>query len=88
MLKYQVRTPGDVAAYLLDCTMATVADMAMRKSRPKGEYQRQIAIAQAAYDWLRMMKVEMRSTRAIDLPIHDNSVAKWAAQFEPETAKP
>jgi hypothetical protein len=33
-------------AYQVECTLATIADYAMKSRRPKGEFQRQISIAQ------------------------------------------
>lgn len=46
MRECDVRTPEMALAYITDCTLATVASMAMLKSRKKGEFERQINIAQ------------------------------------------
>lgn len=53
MFKDRVRTSEEALVYITDCTLATVSGMAMTKSRKKGEYQRQIAIAQTAIDWIK-----------------------------------
>jgi len=47
-----VRSELDGIVYLTDCTLATVSSMAMKKSRPKGEYSRQIEIAQKGYQMM------------------------------------
>jgi len=46
MMKCKVHDKDKAYAYALDCNLATVAHMAMLKSRKKGEYERQINIAQ------------------------------------------
>jgi len=87
MRKYEVRTPADALAYLTDCTLATVAEMAMKKSRPKGEYVRQKLIAQTGVNWMVCMKVDCSGTRA-EAVIEAGDVEAWAAQFEPHTPSP
>ena len=82
MQKHQVRTPGQALAYITDCTLATVADMAMKKSRRKSEYSRQISIAQTAIDWMAEMGVDASGTRADEVRKHSGSVAKWANAYE------
>lgn len=81
MMKHQVRNAGQALAYLTDCTMATVADLAMKKSRSKSEYKRQIGIAQQGVDWLRDFKIDSTSTRVADL--NGMTVEQWAMQYEP-----
>lgn len=87
MFKHEVRTPEQALAYLTDCTLATVCNMALKKSRPKGEYVRQKLIAQTAVNWMICMKVDCRGTRAEDV-IEAGDVDAWAAQFEPRTPSP
>ena len=78
MMKSQVHTPADALAYLTDCTLATVCRMAMRKSRPKGEYERQIAIAEAGVQWMIEMGVPRDTySRAAEVEKF-GSVAAWA----------
>lgn len=81
MRKCDVRTPEQALAYLTDCTLATVCDMAMQKRRAKGKYQRQILIAQTGCDWLFGMKVDYAGTRVEEVA-QSGSVAEWAKQFE------
>lgn len=88
MLKCKVRTTEQALAYLLDCTMATVESMAMKKSRPPGEYNRQISIAQTGYDWAISMGVDCSDTRARSLAKHNGSVAEWARQYEAPKGSP
>jgi hypothetical protein len=84
MFKSDIRTPEQALAYLTDCTLATVSDLAMKKSRPKLEFERQKAMAQTSLDWMVSMKVETRGTRAEKvLREHGGSVDAWAATFFP-----
>jgi len=84
MQKHYVRTPEEALAYITDCNLATVCDMAAKKSRPKSEFERQIKIAQTAIDWMREMKVDFSSTRAKDV-VACGSVKEWAEMFMPKT---
>ena len=52
----------------------------MRKSRPKGEYERQIRIAEKGIRWMREMGVDLEGTRVEDIVGTD--VAGWAKQYE------
>ena len=83
MNKHNVRTESDALAYITDCNLATVSSMAMKKSRPKHEFERQIAIAQTAIDWMVSMGIDFSTTRANDV-IMCGSVENWAMQFMPE----
>ena len=84
MFKERVRTVEEAFAYVTDCTLATVSSMAIKRSRGKGEYQRQISIAQTAVDWMRDQELSPFDTRAREV-IHDfgGSVSAWAQQYEP-----
>lgn len=82
MRKDQVRTPGDALSYLVDCTLATVSSMAMRKSRIKYEYERHISIAQHGVDWMRQMNVPREpGSRAMECEAA-GSVRAWADQYD------
>jgi hypothetical protein len=86
MFKSNVRTPEQALAYLTDCTLATVCGLAMKKSRSKHEFARQISMAQSAVDWMVEMKVSLAGTRAVDVVSkHGGSVEAWAATFLPKT---
>lgn len=80
MMKYAVRTPADALAYLTDCTLATVCDMASKKRRPHFEFLRQMSIAQTGVTWMQEMGVDTSTTRAADV-IAAGGVQKWAEQW-------
>ena len=83
MMRSQVRTPADALAYMTDCALATVCRMAMRKSRAAGEYQRQIAIAEAGVRWMIEMDIpRTENSRAADVE-KIGSVAAWAKGYDP-----
>lgn len=85
MQKHQVRTPAEALAYITDCNLATVADLAMKKSRPKGEFARQISIAQTAIDWLRTFDADFSKTRANEvIAEYGGNVEAWAATYHPK----
>jgi len=87
IMKCRVHTPEQAVIYLTDCTLATVAMMASKKSRGKCEYQRQISIAQTGFDWLLGYPGIIDSSQGSRvLEIRDNyrgSVAEWARKYEP-----
>lgn len=82
MQKHQVGNTGQALAYITDCTLATVCDLAMKKKRPKYEFERQMSIAQTAINWMVQMGVDVTTTRAEDV-IEAGSVEKWAAKYMP-----
>lgn len=82
MLKRDVREPGHALAYLIDCTLATVCDMAAKKRRPKHEFERQVSIAQTGILWALEFGIDLSKTRAAD--IGRDGVMQWAEQFMPE----
>ncbi len=75
-----VRTPAAALVYLADCTLATVISLAMKKSRPVGEYRRQISIAQSAVDWIRAFGLDAAGTRVERVT---TTVADYAKEYEP-----
>lgn len=83
MMKHRVGGTGDALAYIADCTLATVCDMAMKRRRPKHEFDRQISIAQTAIDWMLLFGVDLSSTRAEDV-VSAGGVKEWAAKYMPE----
>lgn len=48
MVKDSVRDPAGALAYVTDCTLATVCNLASKRSAPKYELRRQVSIAQQA----------------------------------------
>lgn len=88
MMKYNVRSAEDALAYLLDCSLATVCDLAMKKSKSKSEYSRQISIAQINYDWCVNFGARFEKTRGQEvLEENEGSVEKWAKKYESSPAK-
>lgn len=82
MNKHQVRDSGQALAYITDCTLATVTDLASLARPPKHELNRQIGIAQQAIDWMNTFKVDYSGTRAEDVKALGGKVEVWAAQFK------
>ncbi|MFK8773653.1 hypothetical protein [Aeromonas caviae] len=83
MSKERVRDTGGALAYLTDCTLATVGDLASKKSAAKGELTRQISMAQTAIDWMDRFGVDYTGTRAVAVK-KLGSVAAWADTFRPQ----
>lgn len=70
--------------YLTECTLATVDDLAMKKSRPKGEFARQQLIAQRGIDWLasRIFTNDSVSGRVKDVfNNHNGNVEAYAQEI-------
>lgn len=81
-LMHDIRARDQALAYIVDCTLATVADMATKKSRSKHEYSRQISIAQKGVDWIREMGIAGK-TRAQKIIKKGITVEDWAKTYEP-----
>ena len=84
MNNYDVRSPEQALSYMVDCTLATVCDLASKKSRNKSEFTRQKQMAQRGVDWMVSMKIDCSGTRAADV-VKVGSVAIWAEQFMDES---
>jgi len=88
MRKCDVHTLEQAAAYILDCNLATVSHMAMLKSKKKGEFKRQINIAQTSLDWAIAFNVDVSTTRASAIILHfSGSFEAWAAGYQLLTIK-
>lgn len=84
MDKHRCKNSADALVYVLDCTLATVCDLACKKSASKYELKRQISIAQFALDWCLSDFLDVSSTRGHSVvTLFDKSVEKWAQQFKP-----
>lgn len=81
MHRWNIATPSDALAYFTDCTLATVCDMAMTKSRKVGEYKRQKTMAQHMCDFLTQFKIADEGNRYNDV-IKAGSVEAWAIEIE------
>ena len=74
---------SEALAYITDCTLATVCHMALKKTRPKGEYTRQIGIAQKALEMMVRFGTNMSDTRAAEvMKDFSGNVTTWAQSFE------
>jgi hypothetical protein len=82
MLERNVMTPSDALVYILDCTLATVEGMALKKSRPPNEYKRQISIAQKALDWCVTYRIPVTGTRGDEIVKANQTVEQWAKEIE------
>ena len=60
-------TNEQMVVYMTDCTLATVDKLAMLKSRPKGEYQRQKNIAQKGVDWIKNNNINAEGSRPLEV---------------------
>lgn len=83
----QFKDSGAALAYLTDCTLSTVCNMACKKNRKKHEYERQISIAQTAVDALKQFGVDYAGTRVVDVDEH-GSVREWARSWESRMVLP
>lgn len=81
--EHRVRDEKDALLYIANCQLTTVAEMAMKKKRPKYEYERQIDIAQRLVDWIKRFRIEIdegnRVEKVLTLPVRE-----WAKRFEPK----
>lgn len=84
MFKHSVRTPEDALNYITECNLATVLDLAGKRSRPAGEFKRQVDIAQQAITWMQEMGVEVQSGRAKKVIANfQGSVMAYAESYFP-----
>ncbi len=79
-----VRTEKQALLYLSDCLLATVSDMAMKKSRKKHEYERHIKIAQSAVEWIYEFNISIQpNSRVYEvLNCQSRTVKEWVKKYE------
>ena len=71
-----IRNTSDALAYLTECTLATAQDLRRRSRPPKGELDRQIAIAQWGVHWV--VGMGAKSTGRVASVIESGgTVAEW-----------
>lgn len=79
---HTLRNHEDGLAYMIECTLATVAGLLLKKKTPKFELSRQITIAQKGLDCLGKRKYDNSCTRLVKITEQfDNSVQAWADDF-------
>lgn len=77
-----LRTHEDGLAYMVECTLATVSGLLLKKSPPKSELRRQISIAQAGITCLGASADFTGGLRLNE--IHqkfENNVQAWADDY-------
>lgn len=75
-------TAESALLYFVDCQLATVCDLAMKKSRKAGDYRRQKAIAQKMCDTIVELKIKINDGNRINSVLKDGSVEAWATVYE------
>jgi len=81
MLKRDIKTIEQAMAYQTDCQLATVVEFAVRKTKAKRDYRRQINIAQSMIEWCVKFGVDVSTTRAdVVIDCYDGNVSAWAAE--------
>jgi hypothetical protein len=73
----EIRTAESALLYFMDCQLATVEDLAGKKSRGKYDFDRQINIAQKMCDLIEHLRLDPENTRAEDI-IGKQTVDNWA----------
>jgi hypothetical protein len=86
MNMHEIRDAGQALAYVTDCTLATVLDLAALTRPRKHELMRQIRIAQKSIEWMEQFGVDYSRTRAAEVKQMGGSVEQWAEQFKPKKA--
>ena len=82
-------TNEEIIAYIADCTLATVCDMACKRSRGAYEYKRQQIIAQKIVDHIRQYNIPSDHTRVYEVSNKfDWSVQKWADSLDVKKPQP
>lgn len=81
MTRDTLRSEIDALAYLTECTLATVSDLASKSKPLKGELRRQISIAQTGINWVKLHAKPGGScgnSRVQEIIDKDISVEDWA----------
>lgn len=58
-----VRSPEGALVFLADCQLATVTELAVKKSRGKYDFDRQVSIAKLYCKWLSEFGISAKGTR-------------------------
>lgn len=77
-----LRDHADGLAYMIECTLATVSGLLLKKKPPKSELSRQIAIAQKGINCLGPATFDNSCLRLKKITEQfENSVQAWADDF-------
>jgi hypothetical protein len=85
MRSHEVKSPEDALLYLADCQLATVVQLAYKKSRGKGDYERQKDIAQHFCDWIKRFNIDVNPGNRVQKVFEQGSVEKFANLDKYET---
>jgi len=79
-----IRTLDEALEYMTECTLATVSDLAMKKSRSNSEFKRQKLIAQTGINLIKKLGVSPYPYSRVYkvLLMFDNTVESWAALYD------
>lgn len=80
MRKEQVKTVDNAYAYMVDCLLANVERLALKKSRSESDFKRSIEQAKVAIKWAREFNIDLDSTRAED--VIDCNVEQYASMYD------
>lgn len=82
-MKY-LKTTDEALCFLTECTLATVASLAMKKSKSKSEFARQISIAQKGIDFIKQFNcmIEVESRVYTVITYYDGSVENYSKKFQ------
>jgi hypothetical protein len=79
---HTLRNHEDGMAYMIECTLATVAGLLLKKKPPKSELNRQITIAQTGLNCLGKQQYDNSCPHLKKITEQfDNSVQAWADDF-------
>jgi hypothetical protein len=87
MNKAGIKSAGDALDYLADCTLATVCDLAEKKSRSDSEFRRQITIAQVAIDCMCAFGVLATGRAETVISEYSGVVRGWVEQYDVKLKK-
>lgn len=80
-----IQCVDEALAYMTECELATVEELAVRKTKSRRAYDRHIAIAQVGVDWLVRSQdwvIEMTCRPRVITENYEGSVRAWAEQME------
>lgn len=77
-----IRSLNDAFTYFLDCQLATVEELAIKKSKSKHDYKRHIEIAQKMINNAKEYGVNVKHTRAENIINDGLTVEQWATAVD------
>ena len=68
--------------YITDCQLATLETLALRKSSPKSEFERQFSIYKKCVDWVLQNNLDYHGTRIVQI-VKCGSLENWLTKLNP-----